>query len=142
MIHSKAWANALVSATRGVCPECKGQLAEDYTSSDDVCLACGLVIDRANQVMYGEEQKLRKKRLQVVARLSRFSSDLRLPVTTIVSRGEGLYRKIEDKKLSCSRKYDTLAAAIVYCCCREDGIPRTLKEIAASCGVPKRDLGP
>jgi transcription initiation factor TFIIB len=51
-----------------------------------------------------------------------------------------IYRKAEEKGLARGRSITSLMAASVYSACRDTEAPRTLKEIANSCNIKKKEV--
>jgi len=51
-----------------------------------------------------------------------------------------IYRKAEEKGLTRGRSITSLLAASVYSACRDTETPRTLKEIANSCNIKKKEV--
>jgi len=58
----------------------------------------------------------------------------------IVERTAQIYRKIRRKGLTHGKSTAAFIAASVYAACREAGIPRTLKDMAAASGVRKKEI--
>lgn len=60
---------------------------------------------------------------------------------TIVDRANNLFKQIHDGKMSKGRSNDARAAACLYISCRQEGVPRTFKEICAVSKVNKKQIG-
>ncbi|KAL0339686.1 UNVERIFIED_CONTAM: Transcription initiation factor IIB-2 [Sesamum radiatum] len=50
-------------------------------------------------------------------------------VTTIKDRASEIYKRLEDQKCTRGRNLEALVAACIYIACRQEGKPRTVKEI-------------
>ncbi|MGB9703203.1 MAG: transcription initiation factor IIB [Candidatus Micrarchaeales archaeon] len=75
-----------------------------------------------------------------LSELDRISSYLGLP-ENIRNSIALLYRKCVEKGLIRGRPLETVVAAVIYAVCREEGMPRTLEEIANVSGISKKDIG-
>ncbi|XWS51059.1 hypothetical protein CRYUN_Cryun12cG0143600 [Craigia yunnanensis] len=63
-------------------------------------------------------------------------------VTTIKDRANEIYKKVEDQKLLRGRNQDAIMAACLYIACRQENMPRTVKEICSVVhGTTKREIG-
>ena len=60
---------------------------------------------------------------------------------TIVDRSNALFKMVHDGKSLKGRANDAIAAAVLYIACRQEGVPRTFKEIVAVSTVNKREIG-
>ncbi|MHA7646748.1 transcription initiation factor IIB [Nitrosopumilus sp. S4] len=58
----------------------------------------------------------------------------------IVEKAAYIYRKALDKKLIRGRSIASVIAASLYAACRESETPRTIKEVATSVGIKRKDL--
>ncbi|KAJ1941701.1 transcription initiation factor IIB [Linderina macrospora] len=52
-----------------------------------------------------------------------------------------LYKKVEDENLQRGKNNDAIIAACIFLACRQEGVPRTFKEICALTKVDRRDIG-
>ncbi|KAG8367881.1 hypothetical protein BUALT_Bualt16G0118700 [Buddleja alternifolia] len=52
-------------------------------------------------------------------------------VTTIKDRASEIYKRLEDQKCTRGRNLEALVAACIYIACRQEGKPRTVKEVKA-----------
>ena len=75
-----------------------------------------------------------------LSELDRISSYLGLP-ENIRNSIALLYRKCVEKGLIRGRPLETVVAAVIYAVCREEGMPRTLEEIANVSGISKKEIG-
>lgn len=75
-----------------------------------------------------------------LAELKRYVSLLNLPAS-IEEATALLYRRIMVQELVRGRSMESILAGALYAACREHGAPRTLDEIHAVTGVPKREIG-
>ena len=60
---------------------------------------------------------------------------------TIVDRANLLFKMVHDGKNLKGRSNDAIAAACLYISCRQEGVPRTFKEIVAVSTVSKKEIG-
>ena len=58
----------------------------------------------------------------------------------IVEKASYIYRKALEKRLIKGRSIDALIAASLYAACRESETPRTLREVAASIGIRRKEI--
>lgn len=59
----------------------------------------------------------------------------------IVDRAHLLFKQIHDGKTLKGRSNDAIASACLYIACRQEGVPRTFKEICAVSKVSKKEIG-
>ncbi len=52
-----------------------------------------------------------------------------------------LYRKCVERGLIRGRQIESVVSAVIYAVCRQNGIPRTLDEIAVVAEIPKKEIG-
>jgi transcription initiation factor TFIIB len=119
------------------------------------------VIDRVNRDAYGrqiplqtrlEMLRLRKWQIrtrvhssadrnlaQAMAELDRLTDMLHIP-GTIKERAAIVYRKALDAGLVRGRSIAAIAAASLYAACRASETPRTLKDVAATSKIRKKDI--
>jgi transcription initiation factor TFIIB len=60
---------------------------------------------------------------------------------TITDRAHKLFKTVHDGKNLKGRSNDAIAAASLYIACRQEGVPRTFKEIVAVSTVSKKEIG-
>jgi len=60
---------------------------------------------------------------------------------TITDRANKLFKTVHDGKNLKGRSNDAIAAACMYIACRQEGVPRTFKEIVAVSTVSKKEIG-
>merc|ERR1719219_1168399 len=60
---------------------------------------------------------------------------------TIVDRANQLFKMVSDGKFLKGRSNDAIAAACLYIACRQEGVPRTFKEIVAVSTVSEKEIG-
>lgn len=75
-----------------------------------------------------------------LSELDRIASSLGLP-GNVREASALLYRKAVEKGLIRGRLIESVVAAVLYTVCRQYGIPRTLDEISAVSGIPKKEIG-
>ncbi|KAJ1666097.1 transcription initiation factor IIB [Coemansia sp. RSA 1813] len=60
---------------------------------------------------------------------------------SIVDIAKQLYKKVEDDNLLRGKSNDAIIAACIFLACRQEGAPRTFKEICALTKVDRKDIG-
>lgn len=91
--------------------------------------------DRRSQAHESTDRNLR----QAFSELRRFAD--KLPVSEAVTeKAAYFYRKALERNLVRGRSITAIIAASLYAACRDGGIPRTLKDVAAVSNVKKKDL--
>ena len=60
---------------------------------------------------------------------------------TITDRANVLFKKVHDGRSLRGRSNDAIASACLYIACRQEGVPRTFKEIVAVSTVTKKEIG-
>ena len=56
-------------------------------------------------------------------------------------RANALFKKVHDGKNLRGRSNDAISSACLYIACRQEGVPRTFKEIVAVSTVSKKEIG-
>ncbi|XP_025158052.1 transcription initiation factor IIB isoform X2 [Harpegnathos saltator] len=59
---------------------------------------------------------------------------------TIVDRANTLFKQVHDGKNLKGRANDAIASACLYIACRQEGVPRTFKEICAVSKISKKEI--
>jgi len=72
--------------------------------------------------------------------ISTMADRINLP-RTITDRANQLFKMVSDGKNLKGRANDAIAAACLYIACRQEGVPRTFKEIVAVSTVSKKEIG-
>ncbi len=72
--------------------------------------------------------------------ISNMSDRINLP-KTIVDRANLLFKQVHDGRTLKGRSNDAIASACLYIACRQEGVPRTFKEICAVSKVSKKEIG-
>merc|ERR1712083_1296667 len=72
--------------------------------------------------------------------ISNMADRINLP-KTIIDRANNLFKMVSDGKNLKVRANDAIAAACLYIACRQEGVPRTFKEIVAVSTVSKKEIG-
>merc|ERR1712155_97572 len=72
--------------------------------------------------------------------ISTMADRINLP-KTITDRANQLFKMVADGKNLKGRSNDAIAAACLYIACRQEGVPRTFKEIVAVSTVSKKEIG-
>ncbi|KAL0359552.1 UNVERIFIED_CONTAM: Transcription initiation factor IIB [Sesamum angustifolium] len=142
------------------CSDCKRntEVVFDHAAGDTVCSECGLVLEarsidetsewRTFADDSGDHDPNRNRggdpdRAIVLAfkTISNMADRLSL-VTTIKDRASEIYKRLEDQKCTRGRNLEALVAACIYIACRQEGKPRTVKEICSIvAGATKKEIG-
>jgi len=72
--------------------------------------------------------------------ISNMCDRINLP-KTISDRSNFLFKKVHEGKCLKGRSNDAIASACLYIACRQEGVPRTFKEIVAISTVSKKEIG-
>lgn len=72
--------------------------------------------------------------------ISTMADRINLP-KTIVDRANNLFKQVHDGKNLKGRSNDAKASACLYIACRQEGVPRTFKEICAVSKISKKEIG-
>ena len=72
--------------------------------------------------------------------ISNMADRINLP-RTIVDRANNLFKQVHDGKNLKGRANDAIASACLYIACRQEGVPRTFKEICAVSKISKKEIG-
>lgn len=72
--------------------------------------------------------------------IAEMSDRINLP-RNIVDRANALFKVVHDGKSLKGRANDAIAAACLYIACRQEGVPRTFKEIVAVSTISKKEIG-
>ncbi|XP_065576571.1 transcription initiation factor IIB-like isoform X2 [Artemia franciscana] len=78
--------------------------------------------------------------MNAVREISTMADRINLP-RTIVDRANSLFKEVHDGKSLKGRSNDAIASACLYIACRQEGVPRTFKEICAISRVNKKEIG-
>ncbi|KAG1650709.1 Transcription initiation factor IIB [Nymphon striatum] len=72
--------------------------------------------------------------------ISNMCDRINLP-KTITDRANNLFKQVHDGKTLRGRCNDAIASACLYIACRQEGVPRTFKEICAISRISKKEIG-
>ncbi|BFZ20288.1 hypothetical protein BsWGS_23327 [Bradybaena similaris] len=72
--------------------------------------------------------------------IAQMADRLNLP-KMLVDRASTLFKQVNDSKALKGRSNDAIVSACMYIACRQDGVPRTFKEICAVSKVSKKEIG-
>ncbi|XP_057366869.1 transcription initiation factor IIB-like [Daphnia carinata] len=72
--------------------------------------------------------------------ISNMADRINLP-RTIVDRANNLFKQVHDGKNLKGHSTDASASACLYISCRQEGVPRTFKEICAVSKIGKKEIG-
>ncbi len=83
----------------------------------------------------------RERRMKfALSEMSRLADVLGLP-ESVLEEASRLYEKALDQEIVKGRRIEAIASALIYIVARNQGIPRTMSEIAEEGGVSERELG-
>ena len=68
--------------------------------------------------------------------ISEISERIHVP-SSIIFQAKKMFKMIYEKKTLKGRSHDAIGAACLYIACRQEGVPRTFKELVATCNVSK-----
>jgi len=72
--------------------------------------------------------------------IAQMADRINLP-RTIQDRANNLFKMVHDGKNLKGRSNDAIASASLYIACRQEGVPRTFKEICAVSKISKKEIG-
>lgn len=78
--------------------------------------------------------------LNAFREIQTMASRINLP-KTIIDRANMLFKQVHDQKSLKGRSNDAISSACLYIACRQEGVPRTFKEICAISKIPKKEIG-
>lgn len=78
--------------------------------------------------------------LNAIREINNMADRINLP-KTIVDRANTLFKQVHDGKNLKGRANDAIASACLYIACRQEGVPRTFKEICAVSKISKKEIG-
>ncbi|KAK2155436.1 hypothetical protein LSH36_240g00019 [Paralvinella palmiformis] len=78
--------------------------------------------------------------LNAFREISQMAERLNLP-HMIVERANTLFKQVHEGKSLKGRSNDAIASACLYIACRQEGVPRTFKEICAVSKISKKEIG-
>nr|CAB3251283.1 transcription initiation factor IIB-like [Phallusia mammillata] len=78
--------------------------------------------------------------IQAFKEISSMSDRISLP-RNIVDRANKLFKQVYESKSLRGRSNDAISAACLYIACRQEGVPRTFKEICAISRISKKEIG-
>ncbi|KAJ8300570.1 hypothetical protein KUTeg_022089 [Tegillarca granosa] len=150
------------------CPEHPdAPLVEDYHAGDMICPECGLVVgDRVVDVGTEWRTFSNDKSNSDPSRVGSSENPLLDggDLSTMIATGPGseqmtdefgkpmyrnrrtdrantLFKQVNDGKALKGRSNDAIASACMYIACRQEGVPRTFKEICAVSKISKKEIG-
>jgi transcription initiation factor TFIIB len=94
--------------------------------------------DSTGTAMYNNRSD--RKLINAFRTISEMADRINLP-QTIIDRANNLFKMVHDGKNLNGRANDAIAAACLYIACRQEGVPRTFKEIVAVSTVSKKEIG-
>lgn len=72
--------------------------------------------------------------------INQMADRLQLP-KMIADRASTLFKQVHEGKMLKGRSNDAIASACMYIACRQEGVPRTFKEICAVSKISKKEIG-
>ncbi|MEQ2252134.1 Transcription initiation factor IIB [Ilyodon furcidens] len=78
--------------------------------------------------------------LNAFKEISTMADRINLP-RNIVDRTNNLFKQVYEQKSLKGRANDAIASACLYIACRQEGVPRTFKEICAVSRISKKEIG-
>lgn len=105
--------------------------------------ASGSGLDLQNYARYQNRSGISgsdRSLLNAIREISNMASRVNLP-RNITDRANQLFKQVHDQKSLRGRSNDAIASACLYIACRQDGVPRTFKEICAISKIPKKEIG-
>ncbi|XP_073213252.1 transcription initiation factor IIB isoform X2 [Lepidochelys kempii] len=121
-------------------------LVEDYRAGDMICPECGLVvgdrvIDVGSEWRTFSNDKATKDPSRVGDTQNPLLSDGDLTTMIGKDRTNNLFKQVYEQKSLKGRSNDAIASACLYIACRQEGVPRTFKEICAVSRISKKEIG-
>lgn len=96
-----------------------------------------------NQVTFANQRGLLSKERALVSAfgiISAMCDRINLP-EVIKERSHALYKMVHEGQNLKGRSHEAVASACLYIACRQEGVPRTFKEIVAISSVDKKEIG-
>jgi len=78
--------------------------------------------------------------LSAIREIGAMAARINLP-KMITDRANQLFKQVNDQKTLKGRRNEAIVSACLYIACRQEGVPRTFKEICAISKVPKKEIG-
>ena len=114
---------------------------EDPLLGSDLSTIIGPSVD--GQDKYNRHQRLssaQRALRQGFDKIGTISDRIHLP-KTITTRAKELFKSVYEAKTLKGRAHDAIGAACIYIACRQNGVPRSFKEIVAVSNVSKVVIG-
>jgi len=99
--------------------------------------------DESGQAKYQNRRQMSssdRALINAFKEINNMADRINLP-KTIVDRANLLFKQVHDGKTLKGRSNDAIASACLYIACRQEGVPRTFKEICAISKVSKKEVG-
>lgn len=84
--------------------------------------------------------KVDRARMQVYKDISSMGEAAGYP-KSVVELAKQIYKKVDGNKSLAAKKTEVVIAACIFLACRQEGVPRTFKEISSLTHVPMADIG-
>ncbi|KAK3086990.1 hypothetical protein FSP39_000088 [Pinctada imbricata] len=101
------------------------------------------VTDEFGRPMYRNRRTLNssdRALINAFREISQMADRLNLP-KVIADRANNLFKQVHEGKTLKGRSNDAIASACMYIACRQEGVPRTFKEICAVSKISKKEIG-
>ncbi|XP_041370510.1 transcription initiation factor IIB-like [Gigantopelta aegis] len=101
------------------------------------------LVDEFGKPMYRNRRTMNssdRTLLNAFREINQMADRLNLP-KMIADRGNTLFKQVHEGKSLKGRSNDAIASACMYIACRQEGVPRTFKEICAVSKISKKEIG-
>ncbi|XP_011422417.3 transcription initiation factor IIB isoform X1 [Magallana gigas] len=101
------------------------------------------VLDEHGKPMYRNRRTLNssdRALINAFREIGQMGDRLNLP-RMIADRANTLFKQVHEGKALKGRSNDAIASACMYIACRQEGVPRTFKEICAVSKISKKEIG-
>ncbi|XP_067662635.1 transcription initiation factor IIB-like [Haliotis asinina] len=101
------------------------------------------MVDEFGKPMYRNRRTMNssdRALLNAFREINQMADRLNLP-KMIADRGNTLFKQVHEGKSLKGRSNDAIASACMYIACRQEGVPRTFKEICAVSKISKKEIG-
>ncbi|KAI0233879.1 transcription initiation factor IIB [Massospora cicadina] len=110
------------------------------TSIAHVGGATGLARDLSKIMNRTNTNRVDRVRMQVYKDIASMCEAAGYP-KTVVDLAKQIYKKVDSNKSLVAKKTEVIMAASIFLACRQEGVPRTFKEISSLTRVPMADIG-
>lgn len=99
--------------------------------------------DQYGKPMYSNRRTMNsadRTLLTAIREIGQMADRLNLP-KMLTDRAQTLYKQVHESKTLKGRCNDAIVSACMYIACRQEGVPRTFKEICAVSKISKKEIG-